>query len=222
VVPNQVYIKDFGREFAIEVSDNHPRIESSLQVIGAVRNRLIDMGVSESPLIVIHPGPSWPVREWPDVSWIKLLGNLHQQGYKNIFQIGTSQNALTPGATVNKTFNGAISLVDQLTLEETIVLISLANVFIGIDSGMLHVAASVGTPSVGLWGPTSPQFRFAEKNRQFHITSGASCQGCHHRVHREHWITGCPYDIRCMKDINEKDVLNNIDFLLNKEDILMK
>jgi ADP-heptose:LPS heptosyltransferase len=222
LVPSQVYIKDFGCEFGIEVSDDHPRIESSPQVIRSVRNRLIDMGATESPLIVIHPGPSWPVREWPVVSWIQLVKKLHTLGVKNVIQIGTSVHSLTPGASVSMDINGAISLVDQLTLEETIALISLANVFIGIDSGMLHVAASVGTPSVGLWGPTSPQFRFSEKNRQFHITSSASCQGCHHRIPREHWITGCPYDIKCMKDISEKDVLNNTDFLMNKKDVLLK
>lgn len=222
VVPNQGYIKDFGSEFGIEVSDDHPRIESSPQVIDAVRNRLIDMSASESPLIVIHPGPSWPVREWTEVSWTQLVDKLHTLGVKNVIQIGTSFHSLTPGASASVDINGAISLVDQLTLEETITLISLANVFIGIDSGMLHVAASVGTPSVGLWGPTSPQFRFSEEKRQLHIASSAPCQGCHHRVPREHWITGCPYDIKCMNEIHEMDVLKHIDILLNKKDILIK
>jgi ADP-heptose:LPS heptosyltransferase len=207
--PNEVYIKDFGRNFGIEIGDDHPRLQNNPEILASVQNRLKEMGEMASPLIVMHPGPSWPVREWPAESWNALVNELHESGFKNIIQIGTSIHSLTPGASESMTIKGVTSLVDQLTLEESIVLISMANLFVGIDSGMLHVAAAVGTPSVGLWGPTSPQFRFSEKNRQFHVTSSAECQGCHHRVPREHWIKGCPHDIKCMKQISVKNVLNS-------------
>ena len=219
VVPQKVYIKDFGRNFGIEISDDHPRLECPIDVIDSVRNRLTDSGVIDKPLIVIHPGPSWPVREWPELSWVALVDQLHTNGFKNVIQIGTSNHALTPSASVLMTIKGAISLVDQLSVEESMALISLADLFIGIDSGMLHAAAAVRTPSVGIWGPTSPQFRFSESNSQFHITSKVSCQGCQHRVPREHWITGCPHDIECMKEISVDQVLLKVNEAISKRKI---
>jgi ADP-heptose:LPS heptosyltransferase len=207
IMPKDVYIKDFGRRFGLEISDDHPILKSDPEMIAAMRQRLLDIKVMESPLIVIHTGPSWPVREWPEVSWNHFVKQLHQKGYKPIIQIGTSAHALTPGATKAGIIKGAHSMVDQLSLEETIALISLSDLFIGIDSGMLHIAASVGTASVGIWGPTSPQFRFAEKNRKYHITSSITCQGCQHRVPRLHWISSCPHNILCMKLITAEKVL---------------
>jgi hypothetical protein len=44
-------------------------------------------------------------------------------------------------------------------------------------------------------------------NRRLFVVSDVECQGCHHRVPRLHWITGCPYDIKCMKAIRVDQVL---------------
>jgi hypothetical protein len=39
------------------------------------------------------------------------------------------------------------------------------------------------------------------------VVSRIECQGCHHRIPRIHWETGCPYDIACMKNIPVAEVL---------------
>jgi heptosyltransferase-3 len=157
------------------------------------------------------------VREWLKQSWEQLVQQLQKKGYTNIIQIGTSQHTLTLGASEGKLINGVYSLVDQMTLDETIALISLAQVFVGIDSGMLHIAASVGTKSVGIWGATSARFLSSPTNRKHHIVSSVPCQGCHHRVPREHWITGCPYEIRCMKEITVEKVLEKVDEIIREK-----
>jgi ADP-heptose:LPS heptosyltransferase len=92
-------------------------------------------------------------------------------------------------------------------MAETVALISLGDLFVGIDSGLLHIAVAVQTPAAGLWGPTSAHLRFSRANARSFVTSTAECQGCHHRVPRLHWIPGCPYDIKCMKAIRIESVL---------------
>jgi ADP-heptose:LPS heptosyltransferase len=206
IVPTEVYIKDFGRPFGLVLGDAHPRLQNDPAVVDRVKLLLKKDEKRAGPLIVIHPGPSWPVREWPRDSWTNLVRELGRRGFTNVIQLGTSSH-LALGAVDSAPIPGVISLVDRLTLEESAALISLADIFVGIDSGLLHIAAALGTSAVGLWGPTSPQLRFSRENRRLFITSAVECQGCHHRVPRLHWITGCPYDIKCMKAIPVEDVL---------------
>jgi len=105
------------------------------------------------------------------------------------------------------TVPGAVSLLDAFTVEECIAAIASAKLFIGIDSGLLHMATAVRTPAVGLWGCTSPRFFYAENVRKNFVVSEVACQGCYHRLPRLHWITGCPHDIQCMKQISVEEVL---------------
>jgi len=205
-VPTEVYIKDFGRHFGIALADEHPRLQCAPAVLNRIQALLNEKGIAFGPMVVIHPGPSWPVREWPDESWATLARALSQPGHVNIVQLGAARH-LTMGEVETAALPGVLSLVDQLTLEETTALISLADLFVGIDSGLLHIAASVQTPAVGLWGPTSAHLRFSRSDARSFVTSTAECQGCHHRVPRLHWITGCPHGIQCMKAIRLEDVL---------------
>jgi len=202
--PTDVYIKDFGRIFGTEVSDEHPRLHSELLISQRIKRLLAEKGVS-GRFVVIHTGPTWPVREWPHEAWVALAQELKREGVQ-IVQLG-AQNHLALGAVESKPILGVVSLVRQLTLEESAVLLELGSLFIGVDSGLLHIAVSMGTPSVGLWGATSPQFRFSAANRRLFVVSKVECQGCHHRVPRLHWITGCPFDIKCMKEIGVEEVL---------------
>jgi len=205
-VPTDVYIKDFGRPYGLELDDAHPRLINDPAVVEKVKALLNKKGTKQGPLIVIHAGPSWPVREWPQESWAGLVRELATKGITNVMQLGTSSH-LALGEVDAAAIPGVVSLVDQLTLEESCALISLGALFIGIDSGLLHIAVAMKVPSVGLWGPTSPQLRFSADNRRLFVVSEVDCQGCHHRVPRLHWITGCPYDIKCMKTIQVETVM---------------
>jgi ADP-heptose:LPS heptosyltransferase len=206
VIPTDVYIKDFGRHFGIALADDHPRLQCEPAVVNRVQARLVEKGMPPGPIVAIHPGPSWPVREWPAESWAALIRGLQQQGFSRIVQLGAARH-LALGEVATAGLPGVLSLVDQLTVEETTALISLAQLFVGIDSGLLHIAAAVQTPAVGLWGPTSAHLRFSRSNARSFVTSTAECQGCHHRVPRLHWITGCPHDLQCMKGITVNQVL---------------
>jgi ADP-heptose:LPS heptosyltransferase len=206
VIPTDVYIKDFGRQFGLVLDDAHPRLQNDPAVVDRVQSLLKKKETRQGPLIVIHTGPSWPVREWPHESWASLAQELERRGFAKVVRLGTSSHPAL-GTVDLETIPGVISLVNQLTLEESAAFISLGQLFIGIDSGLLHIAVAVGTPAIGLWGATSPQLRFSRENRRLFVTSNVECQGCHHRVPRLHWMTGCPFDIKCMKAIRVEEVL---------------
>jgi len=172
-----------------------------------VREILLSRQLDPEALIVIHPGPSWPVREWPTEKWIKLVAALREYGFTNIAQLGVGRYMNFGKVSVGE-IPGAVSMIDQLSLEEAFAVISLARLHIGIDSGLLHIAAATGTPGLGIFGMTSPQFRFSKKYMQSFVVSSVECQGCYHRLPRVDWVTGCPHDIRCMKEITVDEVLH--------------
>lgn len=207
IIPSETMIQNFGRRLGVEIGDNHPALKNDPAAISRVKSLLETIRLPQGSTIVIHTGPTWPVKEWPYESWVALVKELRRHGCTNIIQLGTSHH-LTMGTVEAAALPEVFSLVDQLTLAETVALISLGDLFVGIDSGLLHVAAAVQTPAVGLWGATSFQWLFSHSEARSFVTSNVECQGCHHRVPRLHWMTGCPYDIRCMKAIPVADVLS--------------
>jgi ADP-heptose:LPS heptosyltransferase len=203
----EVMIRGFARRYGVTVTEDHPRLHLDPGVCARVRERLVSLGFSEGPVVAIHAGPTWPVKEWPRDSWGALVAGLRERGFTNLVQLGTARH-LAVGAVAAVSLPGVASLVDQLTLEESVALISQSHLLVGVDSGLLHAAAALRVPAVGLWGATSPQFLFSANRARSFVTSKVECQGCHHRVPRLHWMTGCPYDIRCMKEIAVAEVLN--------------
>ena len=202
----ELFIKGYARRNGVAVSGEHPRLRCEPAVIDRVKSVLTNRGWKNEPLILIHPGPTWPVKEWPRESWAALVQAMQKRG--KIFQLGaTAGHFSNVSGAEPPAAPGAVSLVNQLSVEESLALVSLADLFVGIDSGLLHAAVCFQVPAVGIWGATSPQFLFAESELRHFVVSRAECQGCHHRFPRLHHITGCPYDIRCMKEISVAEVL---------------
>jgi ADP-heptose:LPS heptosyltransferase len=206
---SETVIKDFCRQHGVPLEDAHPQLAIAPAVLSKVKSILENNCVHAVPIIAIHSGPSWPIREWPREAWISLIVKLKNQGFTNIIQLGVGAHSCI-GEVPGTAFTNILSLVDQLTLEESIALISLCDLFIGIDSGLLHIAASVRTPGIGIFGPTSPQFRFSKNSTCSFVVSSVECQGCHHRIPRLHWpdFTGCPNNIACMKTTSVGEVFD--------------
>jgi len=209
----EAVVAEFCRQHQVPIAENHPRLETDPAAVVQVKAILKQHQLDNGPLIVIHPGPTWIVREWPLTAWTQLVQGLMDAGYKNIVQLGSGQ-AGTVGSALDKPIPGVVSLVNKLTLEETIALISLSKLLAGIDSGLLHIAAAVRTPAIGIFGPTSAQFRFGPAACVTSVAGAVDCQGCHHRVPRLHWITGCPHDVVCMKSITPDRVLQSCKSIL--------
>lgn len=199
-------VVEFCKQFQLPVASEHPQLIVPDPVHARVRNLLSAHGLNTDSLILIHPGPTWPVREWPEENWRQFLAELRQRGHTNIGQLGVSQY-LNFGQVDISIIPGAQSLINLFSIEECIAVISRARLFVGIDSGLLHIAACTRTPSVGIFGMTLPEFRFSESFRRDSVVNRVECAGCEHRKPRLHWVTGCPNDIKCMKTLPVEPVL---------------
>lgn len=97
-------------------------------------------------------------------------------------------------------------------LRNGVLAMAAASVAITNDSGLMHIAAAIGTPTMGIFGPTSP-YLWAPLNglaATVQTTSKLACQPCQRTV--------CTMnDHRCMRDIAASEVVEIVDRVLAKE-----
>ncbi len=117
-------------------------------------------GVARSePFIIIHPGASWKgaLRCWPLRKYMELMRVLVREEGRKIIVTGGSAEA-SMAEEVSREFKGEMGVINAIgktTLLQMAALMSLSSLFIGNDSGPLHIAQALGVPSVAIFGFTS-------------------------------------------------------------------
>jgi ADP-heptose:LPS heptosyltransferase len=154
----------------------------------------------------IQVGPSWQVKEWTVEGWTKLVALLRDRFDCVVIQMGADMHT-AKGFVRTPRIAGTVDWVGQ-SLDEAIAALEQLDLFVGIDSGLLHAAGAVGTPTVGLFGPTDPTFILPPETPSIGVVSDAPCLGCQHRLPPLHWRDGCPNNIQCMTGLAAENVLN--------------
>ncbi len=106
-----------------------------------------------SRFAVINPGASWPSKLWPTDRYAAVaqhLGTSHQLPTLVVWS-GERECALADEIVAGST--GKAMRAPGTSLTELAALVRQAVLFIGSDTGPLHIAAAVGTPCIGLYGP---------------------------------------------------------------------
>lgn len=193
----------------------YPRMPASLGAQERVRTLLQKEGLGARPLLVVHSGPTWPVKQWPVGHWQELTVRLQGDCGGVVVQAGMDSHS---GDTMRAPrIPGAYDWINRLTLEETAALLSQARLFIGVDSGLLHLANAQRVPAIGLFGPTDPACFMPPDalDRALNNTS-LSCIGCHHHADGPlHWRTDCPQQVQCMSGLGVDLVLKRCLSLLS-------
>ena len=120
-----------------------------------VREALERYGIA-APYIVVHPGSGAAAKCWPEERWATLVDALATRGYQVLLTGSASEHALL-AKIVTETRSVPRNLAGKLSLPELAELLRQATLVIGTDTGPLHLAVAVGTPTVHLFGPTRPE-----------------------------------------------------------------
>ena len=102
---------------------------------------------------VINPGAGWGGKQWPPERYGQMARALSIHNLKTLVNIGPGEEELGKAVAEN---SGGNAFAITCTIGELISLTRRARLFIGGDTGPLHLAASLGVPTVGLYGPTDP------------------------------------------------------------------
>jgi ADP-heptose:LPS heptosyltransferase len=109
--------------------------------------------------IIIHPGSGAAVKLWPTRLWAQAADLLAAETGAPIVVTGmVDEAALVDGVAASMREGGRVrALVATLPLGRYAALLAAGRLVLGVDSGPLHLAVAVGTPSVRLYGPTDPE-----------------------------------------------------------------
>jgi ADP-heptose:LPS heptosyltransferase len=110
--------------------------------------------LGEGPIIGLGPTANWDGKIWPPERFVALFEALAAQlpGARAAVFAGPGAAEQARAAPVLAALPGAIDLVGQLTLAEVAACLRRCTIFIGNDSGLMHIAAAAGTPTLGLFG----------------------------------------------------------------------
>lgn len=147
---------------------------------------------------VLNPGAAWPNKRWPPDRFGALAATLRDRtGLTSMITWGPSERDLADAIVAAS--SGAAVLAPPTSVADLAVLLRDAALVVAGDTGPLHIAAAMGTPLVGLYGPTWP-----ERNGPWHaadvvISRAASCV-CHHK---RQCLRGAP----CINEITLDEVV---------------
>jgi heptosyltransferase III len=110
--------------------------------------------LGEGPVIGLGPTANWDGKIWPPERFVALFQDLAAQipGARAAVFAGPGAAEQARAAPVLAALPGAIDLVGALTLAEVAACLRRCKIFIGNDSGLMHIAAAAGTPTLGLFG----------------------------------------------------------------------
>lgn len=113
------------------------------------RRQSIDLGT----FALLHPSTAFFTKQWPTANFARTAEYLDSRGIATVAIASKAESAVLDELTRESSV--PITTFDDLTLPEITALASQARVFVGNDSGMAHIAAAVGTPSVVIFGSSN-------------------------------------------------------------------
>lgn len=150
--------------------------------------------------IALAPGAVGPSKRWPSGSYADLARRLGGEGHRVWVLGGPDERALA--TEIAQAAPDAIVDMTGPDLRNAILALAAADVAVSNDSGLLHVAAALDTPTVGIFGPTSPH-HWAPLNplaAVIETPNTLACRPCHKPVCR-------PGHHLCMRNIAVEQVL---------------
>ena len=111
----------------------------------------------DAPLIAISSVAAYgPAKEWPQAYYAELIDLLDKTAGAECVLLGTGLERFKCQQAASMSRRGAIVAAGETDVAELKALLSLCNGFAGNDSGVMHLAASIGIPTVGIFGSTNP------------------------------------------------------------------
>lgn len=109
-------------------------------------------GIQTGDFVLLHPGSGGRHKNWPVDRWLETARRLADRGARPVFLAGPADRDQARAVLEE----GRFPLADRLGLDALAGLLARSQGLIGHDSGVSHLAAALGRPTLALFGPTNP------------------------------------------------------------------
>jgi len=150
---------------------------------------------------LVNPGAAWPNKRWPAARYGAVARDVAERhGLKTIVSWGPGEEPLAQ--EVVRESSGAALLSPRTSIVDLLALIRGATLMISGDTGPTHLAAALGTPIVGIYGPTRPSRNGPWAPADITISRDSVCQ-CHH-------LRRCTRERMCLLDVEAAEVVDAV------------
>ncbi len=204
------YYLDIVGSFGVPVADRTSELSVDQSARHALDRLWGEHAIREKDrVVVLNPGGNWDLKRWPKENFKKLLERLcaGPEGDVKVILTGAEGDAGLVREIIGTLRDGKQRIIDlsgRLSLKQLIALMARADVVVSADSGPLHIANSVGTDTIGLFGPTRPEVTGPRgRGRSFILQRDIGCNrsACYYLK--------CP-DNSCMQAVHVEDVVDGI------------
>ncbi|MEK7722471.1 MAG: glycosyltransferase family 9 protein, partial [Elusimicrobiota bacterium] len=152
----------------------------------------------------INAGSAWPTKRWPQRRWARLIKKLAAaRGGRTLLVGGPGERDWNAEIERLAGPENCLNLTGKTTLPELMEAIRPLKIFISNDSGPMHIAAALGVPAVGIFGPTTRElgfFPYGPGNKV--IETQLACRPC-----ALHGSRKCPHGhFLCMRLLTVEEV----------------
>lgn len=162
------FLLDQLRKQGLVVEYMMPNIDPLPREKQAVQEWMTSAGWDQKPKpVIIHPGSGGRKKIWPLNKWWSLLEWLcAEYDHPLLMVLGEADQYLRPFAAATRKLG--VHLLENIPLQRLTAFLSESELYVGNDSGVSHLAAAVGIPTVAIFGPTYPEV-WAPQGAMVHI-----------------------------------------------------
>ncbi len=137
---------------------------------------LDELGLARGAYAAVVPGALWPTKRWPPGRFAAVASALVAEFDLNVLLLGSMSERKLCDDIAGNAGTGVLVAAGETKLGQMAALIESARIFVGNDSGPMHIAAALGTPTVAIFGPTDPgQFDFEDNEI---VYADLDCSAC--------------------------------------------
>ncbi len=185
----------------IAATDQRPRLWLTAQDALRAEDLLQRLAVpSDRPFVVIQPGARYWFKAWPPERFAEVADRLADKYGCQVLVGGSPQETALADAVVKHATRRLVSFAGLSDVRALAALVKRSALFVGNDTGAMHLAAAVGTPVIGLFGPSNPVEWGPRGGPAEVLYKGLDCRVCFHPTCRRG-------EQNCMKLITVDEVM---------------
>ena len=180
-----------------------PVLQESARAVAAMLEK---HSLTPGEFIVAHYGTTWETKLWPLDCWVELARFLVVENNRQLVLTWGNNAEKLAAERMAEACQGRAVIWPRGTLQELIALLADARLVIGADTGPIHIAAAVGTPTVSLFRVTDSLRNGPPGDKHIRIQAPMDCSPCLRK--------SCELDRECGRSITVDSVKNALEKLL--------
>jgi ADP-heptose:LPS heptosyltransferase len=169
-------------QLAVGAASPPPRGEPVLRGGGEEAARLfgsLGLSAARRPLVGVHPSGGRAVKQWDPARWAEVAARLERDFGATIVVTGSEADRPLAEAVARGLRGKPVLLAGRLGVRETMDVIAGLDLFLSPDTGTMHMACAVGTPSVSVFGPSdSVRYFSGQGPRHVVVRADLWCSPC--------------------------------------------